>query len=388
MPTTRPKVVLVANTSWYLGNFRSNLIRALTDRYEVFTAAPRDSHAGALEALGSRHLPIPFSGRAVDPVRDARTLALLFHTYSTHRPDFILNFTSKATVYSSLAAAGSQARVVNNISGLGRAFEHGGSPLLRSVALGLNRLAGAVAWHTFYQNPSDMAFGLARSFSPEDRSSLLPGSGVDLTRFRPAIRPLGRPFHFLHVGRLMREKGTFDFLRVAEAMAARVEAGEVRFTLAGFEWDLSAEDRRELHEVLARAPVRFLGMVDDVERLYADAHCVVLPSRYPEGVPRVLLEAAASGKVLVCYPNPGSERVVRDGETGFVAAERNWRELATAMEQVLELSEPEYRRIALGSAEIARRRFDEREVIGAYLDLLGRCHRGGGARGEVGPILA
>jgi glycosyltransferase involved in cell wall biosynthesis len=306
----------------------------------------------------------------VDPLGDARTLAALFLTYSTQRPDFIFNFTSKATAYSSLAAAGSGARVVNNISGLGRAFDSGGNPLLRRVALGMNRIAGAVAWHTFYQNPSDMAFGLANGFCPRDRSSLLPGSGVDLARFRPAIRSPSRPFNFLYVGRLMREKGTFDFLQVAEAMAPRAEAGEVSFTLAGPDWSLSTGEREELKARLARAPVRFLGMVEDVERLYAEAHCVVLPSRYPEGIPRVLLEAAASGKISVCYPNPGSEQVVRDGETGFVVTEGTQEALRRTLEKVLHLPEEVYLRMVREGIRLARRNFDEREVIKAYLDLL------------------
>jgi glycosyltransferase involved in cell wall biosynthesis len=373
-PETRPLIVLSANTSWYLFNFRINLIRSLAPDWRIGIAAPRDAYTERLEALGCQHIRIDYTPGGARPLHDLRALLTCVREYRRIRPDIVLNFTPKANIFSSLAAIASGAKIVNNVSGLGRAFTGAGRPWVRRISTWLYQVVGRHARHTFYQNRRDYRFGLDHSFSGAEQSSLIPGSGADLTRFKPCVRPKEEPILFLHCARLMREKGTLDFLASAEAVRARVGAANVGFIVAGPDTELSGQDRAEFHRRLDAAGAKYLGMVDDIEAHMAKVHAVVLPSIYAEGVPRSLIEAAASGKVLICYPNPGCAEIVRHDVNGLVATEPDPAALAEAMLEVIEMPPVRYLQMAESSVELARGEFDEQIVIAAYHRCIGRIH--------------
>ncbi len=362
----RRTIALSANTSWYLHNFRGNLIRDLLPEFRVLTLAPRDAYTARLEALGCVHRDVPFWQGGAHPVRDAWTVVCLGRVLLDERPELLLNFTPKAVTFGSLGAAVARVPVVNNISGLGRGFSSGGVGLVRGVASLLYRIAGRYARHTFFQNRRDLEFGLERGFAAAERSSLLPGSGVDLSRFTPAIEPLRDPVQFLYVSRLVREKGVLDFLEAGRLLRQEVDAGRFGLTVIGDDSWLGGADRSRFGEMVSELGAEYHGHVDDVRTHLRGKHCVVLPSSYAEGVPRSLIEAAATGKALICYPNPGCEAIVRDGVNGYVARPASVAALKDAMAAVLSLEPAEYRRMAEAGVTLAQSEFDERFVIEAY----------------------
>lgn len=368
----KPTLVIAANTAWYVHNFRTNLIRELSDRYAVTVAADVDDYAARLVELGCEFHSIPFVHRRASVRGELKTLLAFRSLYRTLKPTYILNFTPKANIFSTLAVTNDSSVVINNISGLGRAFSKGPLSPIRAVTGVLYRVVANRVDHTFYQNPRDLRLGLSQGFSKNENSSLLPGSGVDLSRFRPMLRDKTEPIHFLHVARLMPAKGTLDFLQAAKRL--RKEFGDriVQFTIAGPDSGLSAEDRTLFRTMLAETGTNYVGMVDSVEGLLRSAHCVVLPSSYPEGVPRSLIEAAASGKLVVCYPNAGSEQIVRDGQTGFVTSESTVPALTQALRNVITMDAKSYSAMCEKGVELAHDEFDERIVIAMYLGVLGQ----------------
>ena len=370
MTDSRPILVLCANTSWYVYNFRLNLLRHLQRRFRTVVVAPEDEYSERLVSEGWEHRHVPIHQGGAHLPRDVYTLGCLVRIYREIQPRVVCNFTPKAIAFSSLAAGVVGAEVVNNITGLGRTFTLARRSPVRVVVTFLYRIAGRAASHTFYQNPRDYSLGLAEGFSSPGASSLLPGSGVDLRRFRPNVLPLRDSIRILHLARLMPEKGTFAFLEAARRMASIERGRRLEFVVAGPSWALSAEEVRRFDRLCAAADVESLGMIDDVPALLANVHAVVLPSSYPEGVPRSLIEAAATGKVLVAYPNPGSEQIVRDGVNGFVTAGRTVDDLVASMLKLVKLSESGYRKMAEAGVALARREFDERIVLREYLRVL------------------
>ena len=118
------KVLLVANSSWYLFNFRLPLIRDLRDRgYKVSLVAPHDAHTPLLQAEGFTVHPWKVSRSSVNPLSEARALLDLTRTYRRERPDLVHHFTIKACIYGTIAAKGSRVyRVINALTGLGHIF--------------------------------------------------------------------------------------------------------------------------------------------------------------------------------------------------------------------------------------------------------------------------
>jgi glycosyltransferase involved in cell wall biosynthesis len=195
---------------------------------------------------------------------------------------------------------------------------------------------------------------------------VLPGSGVDLSRFAPAVPNDGPPV-FLLVARLLRDKGVIEFVQAARSLGSQ----GMHFQLLGpiDEGNRTAIGRLELERWVEEGVIEYLGVTDDVRPFLAAATAVVLPS-YREGMPRSLLEAAAMGRPLIAADVPGCRDLVEDGVNGYLCTVRDPVSLASAMRRLAAL--PPTDRIAMGEA--ARRKvqeqFSEELVIEAYLEVL------------------
>lgn len=367
-----PTVVLAANSSWNIVNYRGGLVRALRDAgIGVAVVAPHGPHADAIRRLGATFHALPMRPRGTSPVADLGVVLNYVRTLRAIRPAAFLGFTAKPNVYGSIAARLCGVPVINNISGLGTVFTK--KNWLTRVVVGLYRIALRRSATVFFQNRDDLALfermGLVRS----GQAALLPGSGVDLVHFAPREpRVLGEPFTFLLSARLLWEKGVREFV----AAARRLKGGNrrVRFQILGIVEPRSAAavSLDQLHRWQAEGVVDFLGAAEDVRPALAGADCVVLPSYYREGVPRVLLEAAAMAIPTIASDAPGCRDAIDDGVTGFLCQPRSVDSLVSAMERMLELGAEERNAMASAARAKMEREFREEIVHRAYLDALGK----------------
>jgi glycosyltransferase involved in cell wall biosynthesis len=222
----------------------------------------------------------------------------------------------------------------------------------------------------FFQNDEDRQLFVRNKLVREGKARLLPGSGIDLERFAPAPpRDADAAPTFLLIARLLRDKGVIEYVEAARLV--RREVPEARFQLLGFldVENRTAVSRAEVQGWQAEGLVEYLGASDDVRPAIAAADCVVLPS-YREGLPRTLLEGAALARPLIATDVPGCRQVVDEGMNGFLCEVRNPRSLADAMLRMIRLSSAE--RAAMGAAGRAKmeRDYDEKLVIGRYLDAI------------------
>lgn len=366
---TKPRrVILAANSSWNIVNFRAGLIRALKQAgYEPVVVAPLDPPAEErMPELAVERAVIRIDRSGLNPLADLRLLREYRRTLKRLRPAAFLGFTIKPNIYGCIAARSLGIPAIANISGLGTVFIKRG-PLLALVTrlyrFGLKRAAVV-----FFQNPDDRALFLERRIVRAEQTRLLPGSGVDLDRFAPAQPPSG-PATFLLIARLLGDKGIREF--VAAARSLRTELPTARFQLLGpiDEGNRTAISRAELDSWIAERVVEYLGETDDVRPFVAAASAVVLPS-YREGLPRTLLEAAAMARPLIATDVPGCREVVEDGVNGYLCQVRDSATLAKAMRKLADL--PIAERSAMGEAGRLKvqEQFSETVVIGAYLDAL------------------
>lgn len=366
-------IVLSANSCWAISNYRIGLVKALQDAgYSVIAAVPLDEHMWKLEAEGVeiRHLSIAPHGTS--PMREAALLYSYVRLLRRLHPAALLTFTIKPNIYGGLAARFAGVPVISNVTGLGLVFTRNGP--LRSIVTPLYRAAFRTAFRVFFQNRESRELFRSLRFVREDQAFLLPGSGIDLKRFAPAPpakRRQNEGFTFLLPSRLMWQKGVGEFCKAARSLRA-VRPG-LRFQLLGGiepAWNKAGIPREQV-EIWEQEGVEYLGSTDDVRPFFEAADCIVLPSYYPEGVPRALIEAAAMGKPVITTDTPGCRDVVDPGSTGYLCAPQSVESLRTAMLQMVGL--PPKDRAAMGNRarKKAEREFDERLVIDAYLAAVG-----------------
>ena len=374
--TGGPLIALSANDGWAILNYRRGLIAALqAEGYRIAVLVPDGPHSPAIRALGVEVLPVPIEARGRSPGADLRTLAAYHRRLRALRPVAFLGFTIKPNIYGSMAAHLLGIPVINNITGLGAMFERKG-PLNRLVGA-LYRLALGRSAKVFFQNRDDRALFIERGLVRPDQAGLLPGSGVDLDHFRPRQALASDCATFLFAARLLWAKGVGEFVEAARIV--RSGHPETRFRILGpiEPTGPGAVARRDLDRWVEEGIIDYRGSTDDVRGELAEADCVVLPSYYREGVPRILLEAAAMAIPVIAADSVGCRDAVRNGETGLLCEPRSAASLAEAMLAIAAMTPAERGALGRAGREWMERDFSEAVVHGAYREALqNACAKG------------
>ena len=311
--------------------------------------------------------------KGVSPVDELRTLFSLARLYRRLRPSLVHHVTIKPMLYGSLAARLAGRRrtaVVNAISGLGFAFSsRRRAAVLRPLVKALYRLAlRGPRGYVIFQNPDDLDRFVRMGLAREDRAVLVRGSGVDCSRFRATPEPAGDHPLVVLPSRLLWDKGVGVFAAAARAVRATDPAA--RFTLVGApdRGNPTAVPVEKLESWAAEGIVEWWGHREDMPEVLSGASIVVLPTTYPEGVPKALLEAAASGRAIVATDVPGCREVVRHGVNGLLVPPGDAEALTGAVRTLLR--SPGLRE-SFGRAGrgIAVNEFAEEIVAGQTMDL-------------------
>lgn len=364
------RVAIVINTSWNIWNFRRSLVQALQAAgHEVLAIAPPDDYSARLETeLGCRFVPILMENKGTNPLKDAQLTRRFYRLYRRERPDVVLHYTIKPNIYGTIAARLAGIPSVNNVSGLGTVFIV--KNFVSRVALGLYRFAFKFPKRVFFQNDDDRQLFLEHGLVEKRITDVLPGSGIDTHRFRPApVFERHEPFTFLMIARVLYEKGVEEYFEAARRVREAAPGTRVQL-LGGIDESGGVGVKRAVFEQWLQAGhVEYLGTSDDVAAHIRQADCVVLPS-YREGTPKTLLEAAAMGKPIVTTDVPGCRETVVDGQNGLLCEVRNAPDLADKMLRVLHLPAPELEQMGRAGRRLAEQKFDERIVLNKYLQVV------------------
>lgn len=369
------KIILFANTEWYLFNFRLSLAKALQAQgHEVLLISPPGEYGARLQAQGFRWEALPMDRKSLNPLQELRLLAYLCRLYRREQPALAHHFTIKCVVYGSIAAL--VARVparVNAVAGMGYVFTNQAlkARLLRPVVRGLMRLVlNGRGARLILQNNDDMAAFAQAGLARPELTRLVMGSGVDLARFTPRVpsvqaRPDVQPTRVVLAARLLWDKGIAEYAEAARQLKAK--GLPIRFLLAGAPdpGNPAAIPQATLDGWQGEGLIELLGQVSDMAALFATVDMVVLPS-YREGLPKSLIEAAACALPLVTTDVPGCREVVTHEVDGLLVPVKDAKALASAIER-LHLDPAWARELGLAARARALREFDEKIVIGKTL---------------------
>ena len=352
----KKRIVILANQSGGLYDFRKDLMIALQEKAEVYAVVPHNDRWDELQVLADCVIELPIDRRGMNPARDAKLLGQYRAILKRLRPDLVLTYTIKPNIYGGLACRALHIPYAVNITGLGSAIENGG--WLKRFVLTLYKPVLAGAKVVFFENAGNRDTLAAAGVVPRGRDVVLNGAGVNLEDYPYQPYPQEGAVRFLFVGRVMHEKGVDELFAAARRMKQTYGDG-VEFHIVGsFE-----EGYKPLVDELERSGVvKYHGYQSDMKRFYAMADCVVLPS-YHEGMSNVLLEAAASGRPLIASDIPGCREAVEPGVSGYLCPARDADALYAAMRRFAEL--PHAQRAAMGCCgrERMERQFGKTAVV-------------------------
>lgn len=367
------KVLLFANTEWFLFNFSLALAKAARAQgAEVVLVSPPGPYGEKLRTEGFRWVPVPIARRSLNPLREVFVLWALWRLYRRERPDIAHHFTIKCVVYGGLAAKGADTHgVVNEIAGMGYVF---GSKellarMLRPLVSWLLRFAmSGRKSRLIVLNPDDRRATVDAGLMDASQVRLIAGSGVDTERYRPradALCASGRKASIVFAARLLWDKGVAEFVQAAQAL--RAEGLNIQFLVAGEPdpGNPASVPEEQLTAWREDGNVTLLGHVQDMPALMAAADVVVLPS-YREGVPCSLIEAATAGLPIVTTDAPGCREVVEDGVNGILVPVRDVAALAAAIRKLV-LDPALAVRMGAAGRQKALAQFDERIVLAQRL---------------------
>ncbi len=332
--------------------------------------SPEDCWSGKLRELGAKVVSIKVDGSGTGVLSEAKLAYSIFKQLKRDKPNFLFNFTIKMNLYFGLSASILGIPYCNNVSGLGTAFIH--EKVLYKIVQAFYGIANARCKKVFFQNVEDRDLFLSRGLVTESKQFLLPGSGVDTSRFIYSAPPRSGPFTFLMVARLIADKGVREFVDAARLLKA--EYPNIRFILVGPSGvqNKTAISTSEIIEWQKEGIVEFPGPQDDILPWLHDCHVFVLPS-YREGMPKTVIEAAAVGRPAIVSDVPGCRQSVIADDTGWLCSARSSESLAIVMKMVFERhqTEPGWLDACGYRASVrVRNEFSEDIVINAYLDCL------------------
>lgn len=332
--------------------------------YDVHVATPPSPAAAGLARYGLTHHPIALTRRGVNPAGQLASLAAIVRLYHRLRPDLIEHATIKPVLYGGLAARVlRRPAVVSWMTGLGFVFISQGARaalVRRAVAAGYRAALRRPGSWVIFENPDDRDLFATRGLTDPGRTRLIRGAGVDMSLFHPTPEEPGVPVVVL-AARMLRDKGVVEFVEAARTL--RSSGARAKFVLAGA---ADPDNPAGLPEAQLRTwhdegSIEWWGQRDDMADVLRRAHIVCLPS-YREGLPKVLVEAAASGRAIVATDAPGCREVVRHEWNGLLVPVRNALALAQAIGRLL--ADPaERERMGARGRERVEEQFSERYVI-------------------------
>ncbi|PFM78978.1 capsular biosynthesis protein [Bacillus sp. AFS077874] len=357
----RKKVLFLSNHFITLYNFRKELISQLLEEgHEVYLSIPKSDENSFFIKMGCKIIETPMDRRGINPFKDFALILRYIKIMKNLKPDIVFSYTIKPNIYGSIASNFTKNRQVSNITGTGGTFLK--EDVLSRIAKSLYKISLKKSYKVFFQNIGDREF-FVKNNMVKSNYDMLPGSGVNLKQYSLCELPSGGKINFIYIGRIMEIKGIDEFLRAAKLIKQSYPS--THFYVAGFiEEDRYKHIIEDYHE---KGIIDYIGFQKDIKSWIKKCHCTILPSHGGEGIPNVLLESAAMGRVCIASNINGSKDVIDNGLSGYLFEARNSQDLVNQVRNFIELSYQQKREMGFFGRRKVETEFDRQIIIDAYL---------------------
>ncbi|WP_455264313.1 glycosyltransferase family 4 protein [Phascolarctobacterium sp.] len=357
----RKKVLFLANHFITLYSFRKELIRKLVeDGHDVYLSIPESEQNEYFKQLGCKIIDTKIDRRGVNPLKDLALVLQYKNIMDKLKPDIIFSYTIKPNIYGTIASNGKY-RQVCNITGTGATFLK--KSLVSEICKFLYRISIKNCYKVFFQNKGDRDFFVQNKLVKKNYA-MLPGSGCNLDEHLYVPMPDSKIIRFIFIGRVMKLKGIDEYLEAAKVIKAKYPNTE--FLIAG--WIEDEKYKTIIDKYVREKIVNYIGFRKNIGDWISKCNCTVLPSHGGEGVPNVLLESAATGRICIGSKINGTSDVIDDGVTGYLFETGNSCDLAEKIARVINLSKEERATMGLRARKKIEKEFNRQIVIDSYLN--------------------
>lgn len=361
----KKKYLIITNHSYMLWQFRKELIEELLKDGNVSISTPFVGHEDDFKAMGCKMICTEVDRRGINPLTDLKLYKEYYGMLRGEKPDMVITYSIKPNIYAGFACRQLGIQYCVNVQGLGTAFQK--EPIATIVTV-MYKIALKKAKTVFFENTANAQKFIDNKIIPDNKVTVLNGAGINLDKYSYCEYPSEENgIHFLFVGRIMKEKGV-DELFEAITHLKKQYGEKIIFDMIGFFED---EYKEKVEQMSERNLIKFYGFQENPKSFYEKAHCIILPS-YHEGMSNVLLEAAATGRVIITTDIPGCREAVESGKTGMLCEAQNSSSLECAIEKIIKMSEEERKEMGVLGRKKMEEEFDKQVVVQKTLQQLER----------------
>lgn len=357
------KILILANNHIGLFNFRYELIvNFLELGHDVSISLPYGDKVEELISIGCEFYDTPIDRHGMNPINELKLISKYKKLITEIQPDVILGYTIKPNIYGAIAARKLNKPFIANITGLGTAVEYKSWKQL--IFINLYRYAFKDITKVFFQNESNRDFFLKNRIIKKNYE-VLPGSGVNINKFKPYAYPEDKIIKFSFISRIMKEKGIEDFIAAAKYIKNKYYNTE--FNVYGF---CEQEYKKQLESLQKDEILNYHGLVNNIPEILKETHCLIHPTYYPEGMSNVLLEASATARPVITTNRPGCREIVDENKTGFIVNEADPEDLIRKIEEFLSLDFHLREQMGINGRKKIEKEFNREIVIIKYLKVI------------------
>ena len=355
------RILILSNLISYTYIFRLELIDALLERNNHVIIASDNDDDDKWRQLAEKCelIEVPFDGKSTEIKKELRLLSSYKRIIKRVKPDIILTFTIKMNLYGGLVALWRKIPFIPMITGLGELEKDG---KLKALLLSLHRTVMPKAKCVIFQNQSNKETFESLGIKIK-KGIIVPGSGINLEKFKPQPWPFGNSLVFTFIGRLTKAKGIEEFLYASD----KLSSDKIKFVAAG---KIDEEYKDEVNRLVNKGKLDYRGIVSDSRELLSSSNCLVIPTFHPEGISNVILEACASARPVICTDRTGCREIVTDGYNGVFCLPQNKDNLVSVISEFATL--PKARMIEMGwnGRRTVEEKFDRKKVVDSYIKEL------------------
>jgi len=316
------KIVLFANTDWYLYNFRLPLIKSLISQgNQVVVIAPEGYYSKKIENEGIKVVCLRFKRTQTNIFNELGLVLELVRIFFKIKPDLIHVFTLRVVFHAAVAALLTRSKLIASITGLGSSFisKKPLSLLIRFISMILfSILFSSKNRKIITQNKDDCKIILKYTIVPKSNIAIIRGSGVDRKFFKAKLCQELNPtsYKILMVSRILKDKGVIDFVKSSSYFVGQKNISF--FHVGGFDYGNPESLTKELLDKFKKySNVTFIGHRDNVQNIMLESTVLVLPS-LREGFPKTIMEAMSCKLPVITYDSTGCRDSVLHGKNGFI----------------------------------------------------------------------
>ena len=360
------KVLILSNHFITLYNFRKELVKKLIEEgNQVFISMPKADENSFFTDMGCKIIETYVDRRGINPIRDLKLILNYIKIMKKLKPDIIFSYTIKPNIYGCIASNFTKNNQISNITGTGATFLK--ENIVSFIAKVLYRISLKKSYKVFFQNSGDRDFFIKNKMI-RDNYSMLPGSGVNLEQYTLCELPTEDEINFIFIGRVMGLKGIDEYLECAKTI--KVKHPKTNFYIAGF---IEEDKYKEIiNNYSKEGIIKYIGFQKDIKAWIKKCHCTILPSHGGEGVPNVLLESAAMGRICIASKINGCKDVIDDRVTGYLFQTGSSSELIHKVDDFLRLDYGAKKKMGLDGRKKVAKEFDRDIIIEAYLREMNR----------------